>query len=92
MNIIRRPIQWINYPTIGFVLIGGRTFFRNKPSLGQQGRESFDQSYLRFLINIRYIIVRVLLYHTFTMEFFTLFFQKMPGLGSYAAYFNCKLL
>lgn len=36
--------------------------------------------------------MRMFFHNTLTTEVFPLFFQKMPSFGSYAAYFNCKLL
>ena len=92
VNIIRSSVQWINDPAVRFVLISSRAFFRNKSCFGQQGRKCFYQPYFRLFIHIRHIIMRMFFHNTLTTEVFPLFFQKMPGFGSYAAYFNCKLL
>ena len=90
MDIICSPVQRIHYPTIGFILIHCRTFFRNKTGFRQQGREFSNNLSFRLFIYIRHVVMRMLLLHAFSAESFSLFFQETPRIHSNATNFRGK--
>ena len=90
MDEIGRSVQRVHDPAVGFVAICCRAFLRDEPGFGQEDSERSHDSFFRFFVYVRHVVVRVFLFYAFGAEVLPFFFQEASRIHCDTPDFGCE--